>query len=424
MHSLRGPAVAFIAWQMSLLILAAWFPFKGRVDPPSVNLDIPSKPIDIIGNLLLLCPVAIGCLVGFHILRRPRPGTRAFVVAVLLGLVLESSQWFVKGRTVAPTDVMLNAAGAGVVIWVVGSALGRRVSPNRVPGVVGGAIFLGVLVCFFYTFVSVRAKSEILDWDPAFKLRTADEVGGRRAYLGRITNARICSRTNEGELCLEQGADANIRRRLTTAAESSQFVELAASVRSESNDQRGPARIITFSWSTDLRNATLAQLGKTLTLRVRTPLAGQNGARVSFGLPDAVEREKATEVRAVFRNGGVTLQSTSDGRRKKAAFQFGLVDSWWLLWGPRLIVPSQVLRVWVVSTVALCLPIGYGLALLCRARRVALLAAILGATVLLLSIEGWQTLPVSRAGHFLITSSVISVGAVLVRRDSYATQPL
>jgi len=74
-----------------------------------------------------------------------------------------------------------------------------------------------------------------------------------------------------------------------------------------SSDARGPARIVSSSINNRQRNFTLGQEGKSLELRVRTPLTGPNGTGVTLRVDEVVEAGRKVHVVATYDRGRLEL---------------------------------------------------------------------------------------------------------------------
>ena len=97
----------------------------------ATGLDSETTVLQLVGNLLLLVPLAV-----LAVLRRPSLATpvRLAALAVAAGTGIELLQWALPlGRVVSPVDAALNAAGAVAAGLVVALATGRpaqrRVAP-------------------------------------------------------------------------------------------------------------------------------------------------------------------------------------------------------------------------------------------------------------------------------------------------------
>ena len=71
--------------------------------------------------------------------------------------------------------------------------------------------------------------------------------------------------------------------------------------------QSGPARIISLSSDCNNRNFTLGQSGSMLNFRVRTPLAGNNGSRVSLQSPSILNTDEPQFIVATYHRGEMKL---------------------------------------------------------------------------------------------------------------------
>jgi hypothetical protein len=76
------------------------------------GLDSRATVLQLLGNLLLLAPLAAVAVLRWPALRRPAVLVAAAVAA---GAAVETLQWMLPlGRVVSPLDALLNAAGAVV----------------------------------------------------------------------------------------------------------------------------------------------------------------------------------------------------------------------------------------------------------------------------------------------------------------------
>jgi VanZ like protein len=101
----------------------------------ATGLDSEATVLQLVGNLLLLVPLAV-----LAVLRRPRLGTppRLAALAVAAGAGIELLQWALPlGRVVSPVDAALNAAGA-VVAGLLVALVACPPRQRRVAGLCGG----------------------------------------------------------------------------------------------------------------------------------------------------------------------------------------------------------------------------------------------------------------------------------------------
>jgi hypothetical protein len=86
------------------------------------GLDSRTTVLQLLGNLLLLAPLAAVAVLRWPVLRRPAVLAPAAVAA---GAAIETLQWALPlGRVVSPLDALLNATGAVVVGLLVGGLSG------------------------------------------------------------------------------------------------------------------------------------------------------------------------------------------------------------------------------------------------------------------------------------------------------------
>src|SRR5690606_19414264 len=135
---------ALLGWFVLVAVWLTWVPFALRPLPGTPELGLPDDPVDVVGNLLLLAPVAVVLALGFRRRGRRAPVLRAAVAAEALGLVLEVGQIYFAGRVVSPYDVALNAVGAAAAAWLAPRAAGRGgPAPVQAAGALPG--FAGVV---------------------------------------------------------------------------------------------------------------------------------------------------------------------------------------------------------------------------------------------------------------------------------------
>jgi VanZ like family len=94
------------------------------------------------------------------------------------------------------------------------------------------------------------------------------------------------------------------------AARAAETLTLSLLFRSDSAAQTGPARIVTMSWDTHMRNFTLAQENGDLVLRLRTQQTDLNGLRAGEPLArirDAVGSERWLSIDLHIRPGQLTI---------------------------------------------------------------------------------------------------------------------
>ena len=345
-----------VGWLVCVIIWLTWAPFAGRPASATEALANPPGILDFVGNLLLFMPVALVATVAVQRGTLRSWSMRVGAVAFASSVVIEAGQHFMAGRFVSARDVALNTAGAVVMAACIGALRARGHRVRRLVAPTAVLVFLGVTGYMGANSVFVARTFRLEEWDPSFPVVSADEAGGDRPYAGEVIDARLCVEAGVQEQCVAAGAEAQARRRLAEAAVREQRVTLRATVISWRNDQAGPARILTFSGGTGERNATLAQDGRTLVARLRTPLSGPNGSRIEFGLPDAVQANDTVRARASFERGILTL-GADGATRRDATFRFGILDSWILARSIERILPAHLLRARITGAIVLGLPL-------------------------------------------------------------------
>ena len=330
-----------------------------------MRLALPRSPLDIVGNVGLLVPLSAAAA----LLARRRgalvTGAAAALVALAVSLAIEAGQWGIANRVVSPWDVLLNVTGA--------AAAGAIVARLRAYGLVPGRALV-VLVCVLWAAAvlhaghaafAARHGMRLAGWRADYPILGGDEVGGGRAYVGEVRNPLVCASERRSP-CAGPGASEEDRVALIAAVERSQVAALSARVVSRSSAQDGPARIVTFSGGQDSRNATLAQQGNALVMRVRTPVTGDNGTRLELVLPDAVPLGTPAEVTGELSRGRASLVSVHEGGRREAIFALGALDAWILFRPVERLEPATLRHARVVGALVLLLP---AVALLALTRR-------------------------------------------------------
>jgi hypothetical protein len=149
-------------------------------------------------------------------------------------------------------------------------------------------------------------------------------------------------------------------REVALGSERDQRARLSAVVTSHA-PQVNRARIVTFSQDWGHRNATLAQEGRSLVLRLRSPLAGPNGSNIEIVLPDAVREGIPTRVDALFDGGRIVIRSDDGPNAVRGELSWGLFTGWWIggsAIGRRGLVAGSLVVAAIVGAAAFCIPLG------------------------------------------------------------------
>jgi hypothetical protein len=369
--------------------------------------------LDILGNLLLLMPIAAVVVLG----TRP-PESRgsaawnAALIACLVSGTIEVAQFWIPGRYVEPWDVALNTAGASIGVFALAEVHRHAVPPGVIMAAVGIATFLAMLGGLGGASVLANDLRRMEMWDPTFPVVVGDEATGGRRYSGQIADARICGGEGSSRVCADPGATLEERDRLTDVAELTQRVEITARVRSESDTQQGPARIITFSRDAVTRNITLGQVDRTLWLRVRSHLGGDNGSELSFLLPESIQQGSVASVSVLYTPAQVEMRVEQNGRVTAAEFPAGLLAGWRHL-GLGLLEPHDMDLSAVFAAVMVIPPIGLATAWLLPAGLFGVLGvAVLGGPFFVSATQGLLGIPTDKS-HLAIAALASALGAGL-----------
>ena len=286
-----------------LFILAVTVVPNGFRMPSVDSITLTFEPWEFGANLALFIPLGLA-LRGLTL-------SQAVPRGAALATAVEAMQFFQEGRYPQPTDVIANTLGA-----LCGAAAGRwlglrfgwrldRIPPGRVTALCAALPLIAFGVVF-------HQRASLWTWDPSYKLAVGDELTRNRAWQGdifeiaifnvpldpavfslladegpgsiaanrqRFPGAPVFERTTPLKLeylrgiPLLEGSDA--QRFFDSLVDAENFTVLLW-CRPAKSPQFGPARIITYSLDTEVRNFTLAQSGKRVEFRVRTWISGAN----------------------------------------------------------------------------------------------------------------------------------------------------
>jgi hypothetical protein len=273
-----------------------------------------------------------------------RPALRAFAAVVGLALGIELAQAIVSARHALLTDFLIASgmAGVGVLLPTVVSYLQRN--PQR--ALRAGAVAVNLVL--LSVVLAAHWGAGLRDWDCSYPLLVGNESSGDRPWRGEIRGLAIYPRALDAaevrrlsavpllaayttprrkagasvvydfsDLASGHasqthgtiGAVLNVPTRLRPppdnlenrtytalratrsphevcqAIEESQSFSVEVVMRSADPVQEGPARIVSMSRGTGLRNFTLGEREGALVLRVRTPRNGPNGSLIEHQTP-------------------------------------------------------------------------------------------------------------------------------------------
>jgi hypothetical protein len=355
-----------LAWLYLIVLWLTWTPTGAR--GPVLLLRFPTSWEMVLGNLVLFAPIGL-VWAAARVAATGDEGGRGRLVAevavavAILSLLVELGQLGVPGRSTSPHDLVMNTAGGAGAAWIVIHLVRAGMTPRVIVAGVGAATFTGVLIFLSATSFGTSRMLDLDAWNSDYLVVAGDELGGGRAYDGSVVAARICAGAPAEEVCAEPGAGAEERVGLARAAVRDQRARLSAVVTSRA-PQSDRARIISFSGDTRHRNATLAQDGRSLVLRLRTPLAGPNGTDFEVLLPEAVRENTPTRVAGFFDGGRILLLADDGTNTVRGDFTWGYLTGWWIHVRRKrgVIETGSLLLAAVLGAGALAFPLGLAVA--------------------------------------------------------------
>jgi VanZ family protein len=434
-------------------------------------------PMDFVLNLLLFMP--LGALLHHEGQRRSLKLRSIVILTVatgfLISMTVEYFQRFLPTRDSSLIDVLANVAGGlvgvfgdkawGASLAVFMGRLRARTSPAALASVMAGVMVLGLL-----TSGALQARTRLSTWSAEYPLLVGNEQTGDRPWRGRVfaltitdapTPLALARRFSAGESVVLHGsriaavdfsgnspyrdATGNLpdldwteranessnagitltgRPWLRTDGPASRLAHRlretnAFTVRidcaTDDTNQHGPARIVSNSASTSLRNFTIGQLGADLSVRFRTPQTGNNGSGIEMIAAGVFSGDHRRDILVTY--DGATLltavaHTSQIGRTELTpaavvALRIASLTS-------QRVYPDQVQMYNTAYLAALFLPPGALLGLLGRTRRDRLVFGavyLLAAAVLL---EGTLVLASGRAIDFGNVTDTAGVGAVVL----------
>jgi hypothetical protein len=327
--------IRLLAPSIALIVAATMIPTGLRYPSLSHIQDLFNGP-DFVNNLILYMPLGIALSDSSLI--------RAFLFGLLLSTCAEVLQLGYVDRIPSFLDIASNTAGALIGYLSARFFLGRAYRPRslrlyRAIGIAAIPIaLLGTL-----TLIHEPPKSDFSNWNPAFHLAVGNELTGDRPWSGTISKFAIypfaMSPSQLNDLAQQSPVNApseapvvgpmgpadlagRTGRPLLSKQEELSFFDTLVSrsqltlvvwIRPDNLEQSGPARIVTYSQSPSSRNFTLAQIGNTLTLRLRTPASGINGVSPALYTGPVLSLNNTSFVAAVY--DGRVSRLFVDGKR-------------------------------------------------------------------------------------------------------------
>ena len=279
---------------------------------------------DIAINVLLYVPLGVFS---------PLAVLRTTFVALAISTCAELVQFISPGRFPGVMDIASNGLGALLGAWVAQwiCRSGWDVRHLRAGPAAGLVTLIMSGLCIIALF-PVPVSGGFSNWDPSFRVVLGDELNGSRHWRGEILGAVVlpCAvDSRQIERLAQQGVPSifaaefpaspvleirqpvQIDRHATVLGEAAAarlFPEairrgqltILAWIRTADTDQRGPARIVTYSRDALQRNFLLGVEGRQVVFRLRTPATGPNGSDPEAYTPPVLEAGRATFVVATY----------------------------------------------------------------------------------------------------------------------------
>lgn len=327
---------------LGLILAATLFPFNfsaPQLSPIEVitHFNESGNLIDQIGNIGLFVPFGFG--IAGLMLRQGRTRWQAVLIAGListsLSTLVELLQFFLPARTPTITDIVTNSLGGltGAILL-----LGAEKTADQFPVILRrvraglalkilSAVFLGYVLLTAGIAIALQTQTHLNNWDDAFPLVLGNETTGDRPWQGQIatvsmydqalSEAEVAALLSRRALPVAPLVSYQLKAQGMYSDQAGQFPDLFWSAKTNTNlppagafakliqpirqssqftlvaiaatknlNQTGPARMISISNGTLLRNFTLGQQGRGLAIRLRTPLTGENAKYPEIIVPD------------------------------------------------------------------------------------------------------------------------------------------
>jgi VanZ family protein len=311
---LLAPAIA-------LIVAATMIPSNLR-HPSLAYIQNTYDSTDFVNNLILYVPLGI-VLGGTSLLR-------AFLFGLCFSTCAEVLQLGYVDRIPSFMDIASNTCGA-VAGYLIATPLRRRGHDPRSLLLYRPVTVAAIPIAILGTLMLLhrRPTSDFSNWSPEFHLAVGNELTGDRPWSGTISELAIYpfamppAQVSDlaGQATMQGSSEAAIvgpmhssaltafgrpllsrQEELTLYKELVSRNQLTVVVRMQTNnlEQDGPARIVTYSLDPFSRNFTLAQMGNTLTFRLRTPGSGPNGANPALYSGPVLSLGRSYVVAAVY----------------------------------------------------------------------------------------------------------------------------
>jgi hypothetical protein len=310
---------------IALIVAATMIP-TGLRHPSFAFIEGQFSPSDVINNLILYMPLGIA-LGGTSLIR-------AFVYGLSLSTCAEVLQLGYIDRVPSFIDILGNTCGA-VAGYLAAKPFVKRTDRPRSLVLYRAVAVAAIPIAILGTLAILphHAASDFSNWDPGFHVAVGNEITGDRPWSGTVSEFAIypiamtpaqinqlgsqaASSDTTGKVSPEAPVVGPMHPAVSTTGlgllskqeelklydtlvSRNQFT-LVVLMQTNSLEQTGPARIVTYSQDAFSRNFTLAQIGNTLTFRLRTPNSGGNGADPALYSPPVLKLNRPALVAAVY----------------------------------------------------------------------------------------------------------------------------
>lgn len=312
---------------VALIVVASLAPGWPLEAPAAMAEKLRTRFLGIDGSWFLPTVLERGLLFfplgGLTVLYFGKSGVskrRMFFGLLLFCFLVEASQLFIAGRHPRLFDLSIASfaavLGGGVCLWAQAGGSAAR----RAAGAAAGGISL--LLCL--SGIALQDGVSLRTWSCAAPLLVGNERTLTRPWAGEIESLTLSASDGEvaaydfatglpdatvgppmadlgGVLAAEDFAGACARLRDGGA------FAIAAVVTPATNDQRGPARIVSQSRDTRNGNLLLGQEDARLVFRIATPSTGPYGAQRAVKTPPVLRPGRAHRVVAQYQRGRVRI---------------------------------------------------------------------------------------------------------------------
>ena len=123
-----------------------------------------------------------------------------------------------------------------------------------------------------------------------------------------------------------------VPRAIATKIQRSNQFTISLTCATNSFDQVGPARIVTYAGSLSKRNLIIAQRGKDLIVFLRTPITGVSGNEPNFAIPNVFDDDDFHQIVITFRENELTVYIDELTRNYNFKFNLATAGKLYLPW--------------------------------------------------------------------------------------------